>query len=277
MRFKKLKTEELEEEIRKIEEYIDNLNCIKCNSPVVTVKSQRDLVRCTFKSCYVRYMKWKNTIFESIKISKVKVLQVIQQWMVKSSQKQISFNLDISLNCVSIILKRLRKVLVDKYLNKREKIGGKDVIVEIDESKFGKRKYNKGHKVEGVWVLGLVERTGEKRIKLITLKDRSKITLIKLIKKHVHRESIIFTDGWKGYIGLDKYFAGHSVVNHSLHFVDPDTSVHTNTIEGNWCGVKLQIPHKNRTKKKIYLYLIRYMLLKDTKTHPLLLILKYLF
>ncbi|KAI5152243.1 hypothetical protein ENBRE01_2680 [Enteropsectra breve] len=29
------------------------------------------------------------------------------------------------------------------------KIDSKDIIVEIDESKFGKRKYNKGHKVEG--------------------------------------------------------------------------------------------------------------------------------
>ena len=33
-----------------------------------------------------------------------------------------------------------------------EPIGGLDKIVEIDESKFGKRKYNKGRKVDGVWV-----------------------------------------------------------------------------------------------------------------------------
>jgi hypothetical protein len=26
--------------------------------------------------------------------------------------------------------------------------------VEIDESKFGKRKHNRGHRVEGVWVVG---------------------------------------------------------------------------------------------------------------------------
>ena len=39
-------------------------------------------------------------------------------------------------------------------------IGGDGVIVEIDESKFGKRKYNnRGHRVEGVWVVGGVEIT----------------------------------------------------------------------------------------------------------------------
>ena len=33
-------------------------------------------------------------------------------------------------------------------------IGGEGEIVEIDESKLGKRKNNAGHAVEGVWVVG---------------------------------------------------------------------------------------------------------------------------
>jgi hypothetical protein len=35
------------------------------------------------------------------------------------------------------------------------------MIVEIDESKLGKRKYHRGHRVEVVWVLRMVERTPE--------------------------------------------------------------------------------------------------------------------
>ena len=42
--------------------------------------------------------------------------------------------------------------------NDCEKIGGPGKTVEIDESKFGKRKYHRGKRVEGVWVFGGIER-----------------------------------------------------------------------------------------------------------------------
>jgi hypothetical protein len=39
-----------------------------------------------------------------------------------------------------------------------EKIGGPNTTVEIDERKFGQRKYHRGHTVKGQWVFGSVER-----------------------------------------------------------------------------------------------------------------------
>eukprot|EP01035_Chromulina_nebulosa_P041900 gene41900-56742_t len=54
------------------------------------------------------------------------------------------------------------------------KIGGPGIVVEIDESKFGKRKHNTGKRVEGVWVLGGVERTEDRRTFAISVDNRNK-------------------------------------------------------------------------------------------------------
>jgi hypothetical protein len=46
------------------------------------------------------------------------------------------------------------EVALEKMLEGGQLIGGVGVVVEIDESKFAKRKYNRGHSVKGGWVLG---------------------------------------------------------------------------------------------------------------------------
>jgi transposase-like protein len=126
-------------------------------------------------------------------------------------------------------------------------IGGDGVVVEIDESKLGKRKYNRGHHVEGIWVVGGIERTPEKRIFIVPVQDRCAETLEKIIRAHVRPNSIIYTDCWKGYSRVSNEYA-HATVNHSKHFVDPSTGVHTNTIEGFWNGLKQQIPPRARVE-----------------------------
>jgi hypothetical protein len=71
----------------------------------------------------------------------------------------------------------------------RKKIGGPGIIVEIDETKMGRRKYNRGHRVEGAWVLGGVERTPSKRIFLVEFPDRTAASLLKAIKKYVKKRT----------------------------------------------------------------------------------------
>ena len=88
-------------------------------------------------------------------------------------------------------------------------IGGKDedgnrIIVEVDESKFGKRKSHRGHRVEGVWVVGGVERTPERKVFLTTVEDRKKDTLHLILGNYIKEGSEIRTDCWKGYCGLGR-------------------------------------------------------------------------
>lgn len=139
------------------------------------------------------------------------------------------------------------------------KIGGPGIIVEIDESKFGKVKYHRGHRVEGVWVFGMVENTPERKIILIQVEDRKRETLEAILSKHVHPDSIIHSDCWRAYSRLSEIFAEHETVNHSTHFSDPISKTNTNTIEGNWFGVKNQVTSAQRTAKSIDAYLIRFM------------------
>lgn len=76
----------------------------------------------------------------------------------------IAKGLILSRQLVGWILQKMVRKLIPNYYSSLGKIGGNNVVLEIDESKFGKRKYNRGHHVEGVWILGCVERTHERRI-----------------------------------------------------------------------------------------------------------------
>jgi transposase-like protein len=112
-------------------------------------------------------------------------------------------------------------------------------------------------------VLGGVERD-TKNCFLVEVQDRSQGTLLRMIKKHVRKGSIIYTDGWRGYINIQEWLRmKHFSVNHSRHFVDSDTGVHTNTIEGTWSGIKFNISPRSRVKDLISLHLLEFIWRRD--------------
>lgn len=167
--------------------------------------------------------------------------------------------------------------MIPRYYESLDKIGGSNTIVEVDESKFGKRKYNRGHHVEGVWILGMVERTERRRIVLVQVDNRSKNTLENHLTNRINSESTIITDCWKGYNGMNSNFSSHLTVNHSRGFVNRENNACTNTIEGTWFAVKAQVPVRNRTNRSIGLYLLRFMILRnESEEDPLNEFIKFL-
>jgi hypothetical protein len=76
-----------------------------------------------------------------------------------------------------------------------EKIGGPNKTVEIDESKFGRRKYHRGDPVKGQWVFGGVERESGKTF-LVPVPDRTADTLIGVIRDWIEPGTIIISDCW---------------------------------------------------------------------------------
>lgn len=168
-------------------------------------------------------------------------------------------------------------------------VEGHRIIVEIDESKFGKRKYHNGHHVEGVWVLGGVERTPERKVFLQVVEERTTPNLRNIIVDHVLPGSLVHTDCWRGYNRLNDWRSDdripmdyqHESVNHSIEYVRSD-GVHTNTIEGksffklitcsfflyivgNWNAIKMMTPARQRTNAQMPMKLIEFIWRRKNK------------
>lgn len=86
-------------------------------------------------------------------------------------------------------------------------------------------------------VLAAVERGG--RVKATVLPGRRDPALKQQVVEWVKPESIVYTDEWAAYRGLDRSFVAHSRINHSAAYVDDET--HTNTVEGFFGNLKTGI------------------------------------
>ena len=72
---------------------------------------------------------------------------------------------------------------------------------------------------------------------------RDAATLLPIIQAHTAPGSIVHSDDWAAYRRVHQLgnVATHNVVNHSLHFVDPVTGVHTQNVESYWNRVKTKL------------------------------------
>ena len=126
--------------------------------------------------------------------------------------------------------------------------------MEIDESKFGRRKYNVGRLVEGQWVFGGICRE-TREFFLVPVEARNAETLLQVIKDYIESGTTIISDCWKAYQCLTSEGYKHLTVNHSINFVDPDTGAHTNTIERRWRDTKNLVSKYGRKKAHFVGYL----------------------
>ncbi len=112
-------------------------------------------------------------------------------------------------------------------------IGGVGISVQIDESLFSKRKNHCGRILPAQWVLGGVE-SDSKNCFVELVPNRTKESLLEVIRRRVKPGTLIITDCWASYVGLENIGYDHLTVNHTYNFVDPQTLVHTQKVE-NLC------------------------------------------
>uniref|UniRef100_A0A0M3INZ4 DDE_Tnp_IS1595 domain-containing protein n=1 Tax=Ascaris lumbricoides TaxID=6252 RepID=A0A0M3INZ4_ASCLU len=157
------------------------------------------------------------------------------------------------------------------YVERRQApLGGPGKVVEVDESVFCRRKYNRGAVREHTWMFGAVER-GTANAVLFKAPDRTRATLEALISRWIRPGTIVISDMWAAYNGLSA-LSELLQVNCSTNFAHTvmhngeSLRVHTNTIEGLWSHAKRKFEEMLGTSKANFeSYISEFMFRRMTK------------
>ena len=132
----------------------------------------------------------KQSWFEKSNMTIEKILKYTYRWAAGLSQEQIRKELKLGRATGVDWDMFCREVCEVLLFDRSEQIGGKDVRVQIDESKFGKPKYYKGHRVEGQWLFRRMKENSRKCF-MVKGEKRDRDTLIPLITKWIKPGSVI--------------------------------------------------------------------------------------
>lgn len=137
-------------------------NCNKCSSKM-EIKTRSDIFNgyswyCVNKECKSRISIRHKSCFAKSRLSLKQIITIIFCWCYEMTQKLTMREVSINKNTAVDWFSFMRCICVDILEIHSEQLGGPGKIVEIDESAFGKRKYNRGKRRKTYWIFGGIER-----------------------------------------------------------------------------------------------------------------------
>jgi hypothetical protein len=123
--------------------------CESCATKI-TLSQFRQTFRCPKKSCRREFGRFRGTFFDKSKLSPEKLLYLGFEWLKGSSHTKLCMDESLSTKTVTSYIKYFRQLVSNMLDESHCTIGGEGIVVEVDESKLAKRKYNRGHIVHGV-------------------------------------------------------------------------------------------------------------------------------
>jgi len=180
----------------------------------------------------------KNKYVKRAHISERKFQQLVRLFSADLDASQIARLTSLNRNTVNRYLMKIRQRLVE-YCDSQSPFSGE---IEVDESFFGARRI-KGKRGRGAYgktiVFGIFQRNGHVYTEIVP--NCSKATLQAVIRGKVELESIIYSDGWRGYNGLvDVGYGKHLRIDHSKDEFAKGRN-HINGIEGFWGHAKTRL------------------------------------
>lgn len=168
--------------------------CSACSSFMFLSKNSKQKMKHLWtckRPCHKTKSVFSDSYFEDLKIGILKYFRMLYMWSNKDLQSRIVRELSINKNTVSEFCKDIREVCGLRIEETSEQLGGYDadgrsIVVEIDETLWIRRKYNRGRRRNQVWVFGGIERDSGKCF-LVVVPDRSKTTLLNIIREKFYR------------------------------------------------------------------------------------------
>jgi len=195
-------------------------------------------------------MPLKNRYYKCSKISERKFREIIRYFARDLTASDTSRLTSVSIKSINNIYLKLRK----RILQECEQHTPLKGVIEIDESYFGPHRIRgkRGRGAGGKTIVFGIFKRGDKVYTEI-VQDASKASLVKVIRGHVSIDSIIHTDGWRGYNGLvDVGFAKHFRVRHGENEFAKNNQ-HINGIESFWSYAKRRLVKFNGVPRSNFL------------------------
>ncbi|XP_063710240.1 uncharacterized protein LOC134838875 [Symsagittifera roscoffensis] len=217
--------------------------CTACQTPQNWTKYQKTKDgfswRCQNRTCSRFKLTTsirKDSFFENSNIDLPKWIQIIYLWGMRGSNKNAATQVGVSQRAIVDAFASLREICQRHLLANPIQLGGPGIVLEIDESCFShKPKHHRGRiPQQPIWVFGIVDTSYKPAIGYMEIvEQRNAATLLPIIQSVARPGSIIHSDEWRAYRGIQGMGFAHKTVNHSVNFVEPD-GTHTQTVESYW-------------------------------------------
>lgn len=244
---------------------------------------------CPIKTCGKCFSVRQSSIMEGCKLPTRTIIKLIYKYVQGVAFVDAAYELGMSRQTSSKYAALVREVIGEHIAETSGRIGGfnddgSEKIIEMDESMFFKRKYNRGRITNGTWYIGGIVR-GSRECFMFPVSNRNTETITEIILDNVRPGTRIITDKWAAYKkALDTMTQySHDRINHSLHFVDPERpEIHTQNIEGLWSRSKYFLRkrnglHQEQHSEMLIQFLWEYRIEKRKRFNSLLSLLKYYY
>lgn len=193
------------------------------------------------------------TIFYRPKVSISEYLKAVYMWVIGMDTVQIALHSNICINTFFVIKEKILKKI---NINNFNKIGGENIVVQIDETAICRGKIitnpsNTLDDMKGIqWIVGGVVEGKPSEVFLTLVPNRKINTIYDIFNQFLIKKTIIRTDGYPSYPSAVEMFGSeHQIVFHTDGFKNEKGQT-TNAIENLWSHLKGEYRRRNGLRKE---------------------------